>query len=206
MYRTGPEPKWVQVSFWNELGNLYGGGLAGSSPMNLTFDTSNASSDPAETQALVLRVLPRVRRRVGVLVPADDVADLCQEALLRILECLPSYRGEGRFEAWVDAVTTRVTLRAIGKRRADLQRLQQAHVAPALGAHAVASPHRALTGVRAIDALAQVPGKQQSAIAMHYVLGMTVAEISDELRVPVETVRSRLRVGMATVRAHLGVL
>jgi DNA-directed RNA polymerase specialized sigma24 family protein len=39
---------------------------------------------------------------------------------------------------------------------------------------------------------------------MHYVLGMTVAEMSNELRVPVETIRSRLRVGMGQVRAELG--
>jgi RNA polymerase sigma-70 factor (ECF subfamily) len=50
-----------------------------------------------------------------------------------------------------------------------------------------------------------VPGKQRTAIVMHYVLGMTVAEVSDELQVPIETIRSRLRVGMGQVRAHMGV-
>lgn len=152
-------------------------------------------------EALVLRVLPRVQKRVRQLAQGDDSADLCQEALLRILECLPTYRGEGRFEAWVDSVTTRVTLRALVRRRADRRRLEIASASPS---PAPESPLRALTGVRAVDALQRVAAKQQTAIVMHYVLGMTVAEMATELCVPIETIRSRLRIGMGQVRAELG--
>jgi RNA polymerase sigma-70 factor (ECF subfamily) len=156
-------------------------------------------------QALVLRVLPRVQRRVQYLVRGDEAADLCQEALLRIVECLPSYRGDGRFEAWVDSLTTRVTLRALGKRRADLQRLLQVHVTPGLRPAPVASAARTLTQARAVGALECVPKKQRTAILMHYVLGMTVSEVAADLRVPPETIRSRLRSGMGQLRAQLGV-
>jgi RNA polymerase sigma-70 factor (ECF subfamily) len=155
-------------------------------------------------QELVLPILPRVRRRVRQLAQSDDSADLCQEVLLQILESLPSYRGEGRFEAWVDAVTTRVTLRALVRRRAERKKLELA--APTSQLDVVASPHRALSGVRAVDALQRVATKQQTAIVMHYVLGMTVAEMSDELCVPIETIRSRLRIGMGQVRAQLGMV
>jgi RNA polymerase sigma-70 factor (ECF subfamily) len=157
------------------------------------------------THDLVLRVLPRVRRRVRQLA-AEDSADLCQEVLLRILESLPSYRGDGRFEAWVDAVTTRVALRALVRRRAERSRLEAATGVATPAQPGIASPHRALSGVRAVDALQRVASKQQAAIVMHYVLGMTVAEMSDELRVPIETIRSRLRIGMGQVRAELGML
>jgi RNA polymerase sigma-70 factor (ECF subfamily) len=157
-------------------------------------------------EALLLRVLPRVRRRVQYLVRGDDAADLCQEALLRILECLPSYRGDGRYEAWVDSLTTRVTLRALGKRRADLQRLLQVQTTPGLRPAPVTSAARSLSQARAIDALELVPNKQRTAILMHYVLGMTVGEVAADLRVPVETVRSRLRAGMGQLRAQLGAL
>jgi RNA polymerase sigma-70 factor (ECF subfamily) len=159
------------------------------------------SSDEA-----VLRVLPRVRRRVQRLVSGEDAADLCQEALLRILECLPSYRGDGRFEAWVDSLTTRVTLRALGKRRADLRRLSEAPTTPGLRPAPLTSASRSLSQARAIDALERVPGKQRTALIMHYVLGMTVTEVAAELCVPVETIRSRLRAGMGQVRAELGLL
>ena len=156
-------------------------------------------------ESLVLRVLPRVRRRVQYLVRGDDAADLCQEALLRILECLPSYRGDGRFEAWVDSLTTRVTLRALGKRRADLRRLEQVQITPGMRPAPVTSASRSLTQARAIDALVRVPHKQRTAILMHYVLGMTVGEVAADLHVPPETIRSRLRAGMVQLRAQLGV-
>lgn len=162
--------------------------------------------DSPTTPELLVRVLPRVRKRVRQLTQSEDAADLCQEALLRILEALPSYRGEGRFEAWVDSVTTRVTLRALVRRRADRRRLESATIVPAPAQPALASPHRALSGVRAVGALQRVAAKQRTAIVMHYVLGMTVAEMSDELRVPIETIRSRLRIGMGQVRAEFGVI
>ena len=158
------------------------------------------------SQALMLRVLRRVQRRVQYLVRGDDTADLCQEAMLRILEGLPSYRGDGRFEAWVDSLTTRVTLRALGKRRADLRRRSQLEITPGLRPEPTASAARSLTQARAIDALAQVPNKQRTAILMHYVLGMTVGEVAADLHVPAETIRSRLRSGMGQLRAELGVL
>jgi RNA polymerase sigma-70 factor (ECF subfamily) len=155
---------------------------------------------------LVLRVLPRVRKRVLQLARREDAADLYQEVLLRILESLPSYRGDGRFEAWVDAVTTRVTLRALVRGRTDRRRLEDAVDIATPSQPGIASPHQALSGVRAVDALQRVAAKQQAAIVMHYVLGMTVTEMSNELQVPVETIRSRLRVGMGQVRAELGVV
>lgn len=153
---------------------------------------------------LVLGMLPRVRRRVLQLARREDVADLYQEVLLRILESLPSYRGEGRFEAWVDSVTTRVTLRALVRGRADRRRLEESE-APPPAQPGITSPHEALSGVRAVGALQRVAAKQRAAIVMHYVLGMTVTEMSTALQVPVETIRSRLRIGMGQVRAELGV-
>src|SRR4051812_12607750 len=105
------------------------------------------------THELVLRVLPRVRRRVQQLAQAEDSADLCQEVLVRILESLPSYRGDGRFEAWVDSVTTRVTLRVLVRRRAERRRLEAATAVATPVQPGIASPHRALSGVRAVDAL-----------------------------------------------------
>jgi len=106
----------------------------------------------------------------------------------------------------VDSLTTRVTLRALGKRRADLQRLLQVQITPGLRPGPVASAARSLSQARAIDALERVPNKQRTAIFMHYVLGMTVSEVAADLHVPAETIRSRLRAGMGQLRAQLGVL
>jgi RNA polymerase sigma-70 factor (ECF subfamily) len=186
---------------------------ASANPTSLSRDhelssllASASRGDSEAAHRLVLRILPRVQRQVRHIARGEDLADYCQEACLRILECLSSYRGEGRFEAWVDAITARVTLRGLIKRRTDLQRLAAASGLDLDLPEAARAPHRALAIGRALDAVAALAQPQQSAITMHYVLGMTVPEISTELGVPVETLRSRLKVGMGQVRAALGVL
>jgi RNA polymerase sigma-70 factor (ECF subfamily) len=164
------------------------------------------SGDASAAHALVLRVLPRVRNLIRYLVRGDDVDDLSQDALVTILERLSSFRGEGRFESWVDGVTMRVTLRKLSKLRADVRRFQHSAL-DNLEAHPGQRPSaRYVARRRAVEALDQLPDAQRHALVMHHVLGMTVTEIAAELDTPAETIRSRLRVGMGQVRALLGAL
>ncbi|HET8939084.1 MAG TPA: sigma-70 family RNA polymerase sigma factor [Polyangiales bacterium] len=162
------------------------------------------SGDASAAHALVLRVLPRVRNMIRYLIRGDDVDDFTQDVLVTVLERLHSFRGESRFEAWVDGVTLRVTLRKLSKLRADVRRFErsasevlEAHYEPAV------SP-RYLARRRAVAALDQLPDAQRHALVMHHVLGMTVAEIASELDTPAETIRSRLRVAMGKLRVLLG--
>jgi RNA polymerase sigma-70 factor (ECF subfamily) len=164
------------------------------------------SGDSGAAHALVLRILPRVRNLIRYLVRGDDVDDLSQDVLVTLLERLGNYRGEGRFEAWVDGVTMRVTLRKLGKLRADVRRFQRSAL-DKLEARGGQQPSpRYLARRRAVEALDQLPDAQRHALVMHHVLGMTVSEIAAELGAPAETIRSRLRVGMGQVRALLGAL
>ena len=160
--------------------------------------------DPHAAQALLLRVLSRVRNLIRYLVRGEDVDDLAQDVLLKLLERLPSYRGEGRFEAWVDAVTLRVTLRSMGKRRLDRSRFSREMPDEAPAASDPAPSPRQLASKRAVEALDHLPAAQRVALVMHHVLGMTVNEIAEEVDAPGETVRSRLRVGMRQLRERLG--
>jgi RNA polymerase sigma-70 factor (ECF subfamily) len=163
--------------------------------------------DTKAAHGLIVEILPRVRNLIRYLVRSDDVDDLTQEALLKVLERLSSYRGEGRFEAWVDGVTMRVTLRGLSKLRAEVRRQQPQHDDELENrASANAPSPRYVARRRAVEALDKLPDAQRHALVMHHVLGMTVGEISDELAVPGETVRSRLRVGMGQLRALLGAL
>jgi RNA polymerase sigma-70 factor, ECF subfamily len=159
--------------------------------------------DRDAAHALLVRVSPRVQRTVRRLIRDDETGDYCQQALLTMLECLPKYRAEGRFESWVDAITTRVTLRAVVKRRLDQQRLR-AQLVPLEPSVPATPPQRALIHGRALDAVSRLALPHQNALAVHHVLGMTVPEISAELEVPAETIRSRLRAGMGQVRADMG--
>ena len=160
--------------------------------------------DTQAAHALVLRVLPRVRNTIRYLIRGDDVDDFSQDVLVTLLERLHSFRGDSRFEAWVDGVTLRVTLRRLSKLRADVRRFEHgASEALQASSEPLASP-RYLARRRAVAALDQLPDAQRHALVMHHVLGMTVAEIAQELDTPAETVRSRLRVAMGKIRVLLG--
>jgi RNA polymerase sigma-70 factor, ECF subfamily len=160
--------------------------------------------DTQAAHALVLRVLPRVRNTIRYLIRGDDVDDFSQDVLVTLLERLHSYRGESRFEAWVDGVTLRVTLRKLSKLRADVRRFERgAPEAVAAAGEPLSSP-RYLARRRAVAALDELPDAQRHVLVMHHVFGMTVAEIAAELQTPAETVRSRLRVAMGKLRVLLG--
>jgi RNA polymerase sigma-70 factor (ECF subfamily) len=53
---------------------------------------------------------------------------------------------------------------------------------------------------RALDTL---PFEQRHALVLHHVLEMSVPEVAEEMRAPIETVRSRLRLGRVRLRELL---
>lgn len=162
------------------------------------------SGDPSAAHGLVLRVLPRVRNMIRYLIRGDDVDDYTQDVLVTVLERLHSFRGESRFETWVDGVTLRVTLRKLSKLRADVRRFERSAPEALEALYEPSASPRYLARRRAVAALDQLPDVQRHALVMHHVLGMTVVEIARELDTPAETIRSRLRVAMGKLRVLLG--
>src|SRR5689334_6268439 len=81
------------------------------------------AGDPSATRELLVGLLPRIRNLVRFLVRGDrEVDDIAQDAMVAVLQDLGSYRGEGRFEAWVDRVVARLTIAHLRKRRAEWKR------------------------------------------------------------------------------------
>lgn len=163
--------------------------------------TAAAAGDRAAAQSLCRDLLPRVRNLVRYLVRGDArVDDVAQEALIAVLRGLGTYRGEGRFEAWVDRVVARSTFATLRRLRAETQP----------GAEDVAererdpierSPYEERRELAA--ALDQLPADQRQALILHFSVGMTVSEIAEAVAAPFETVRSRLRLAKAALRETL---
>src|SRR4051794_36187591 len=81
-----------------------------------------AGGDRAAAEALCRELLPRVRNLVRYLLRGDSrVDDVAQEALIAVLRGLGTFRGEGRFESWVDRVVARTTFTALRRIRAETQ-------------------------------------------------------------------------------------
>jgi RNA polymerase sigma-70 factor (ECF subfamily) len=161
-----------------------------------------ACDDRRAAERLLRRVLPRVRNLVRYLIRGDDeVDDIAQEALLAVLKGLPTFRGEGAFDAWVDRITARVTFTELPRRRRSPARPSRKAVDLALLPASSIQIEEYLSRRRVVELLDRLPNAQRHALVLHHVLGHTVPEIAEELSVPAETVRSRLRLGRARMEA-----
>lgn len=152
---------------------------------------------------LLTELLPRVRNLVRYSAHVGaEVEDITQEALVAILRGLPTYRGEGAFAAWADRVVVRVTFAASRRARAERQQLDldEEQAATALPADE-APPEDCLLRHRMVKFLDKLSDEQRRALLLHYVMGMSVPEVAEELSTPAETIRSRLRLGKAHLRA-----
>ncbi|HEY0190611.1 MAG TPA: RNA polymerase sigma factor [Kofleriaceae bacterium] len=163
-----------------------------------------AAGDRAAAEALCRSLLPRVRNLVRYLLRGDArVDDIAQDALIAVLHGLGSYRGEGRFEAWVDRVVARTTFTNIRRLRAETQPGAEPVSGDGAAGYASFGEGYALRRELA-EALDRLPGEQREALVLHFALELTVPEIAEAAATPIETVRSRLRLGKAALREALG--
>jgi RNA polymerase sigma-70 factor (ECF subfamily) len=66
-------------------------------------------------------------------------------------------------------------------------------------------PAPSLNTVAVVEALSRLPVEQRVAIAMHYLLGMPVADVARETGAPVGTVKARLHRGRAALAELLAI-
>ncbi len=160
-----------------------------------------AGGDRRAAEQLLRALLPRVRNLVRYFVRGDtEVDDLSQEALVAILRGLPSYRAEGSVSSWSDRIVVRTVFAHLRRTRAS-ERLHVEYTTDLVPVPSGESAHGFLARRRAVRALDELPHDQRVVLVMHHVLGLSVREISDELEIAFETVRSRLRLGMARLRS-----
>jgi RNA polymerase sigma-70 factor (ECF subfamily) len=163
--------------------------------------TAAAGGDRVAAESLCRELLPRVRNLVRYLVRGDArVDDIAQEALIAVLRGLRTYRGDGRFEAWVDRIVARSTFATLRRIRAETQPGAQ-DVAERERDPVESSPYEERRELAA--ALDRLPPDQRQALIMHFSAGMTVPEIAEAVAAPFETVRSRLRLAKAALRDTL---
>ncbi|HEY8526981.1 MAG TPA: sigma-70 family RNA polymerase sigma factor [Acidimicrobiales bacterium] len=133
-----------------------------------------------------------------------DAQDLVQEVLLRVQRGLATFRP-GSIQAWLGRITTNAFLDDWRRRRRrpvvslpddpDLVVPSAPSVDEAIAARALPDD--------VAGALAALPPDYRATVVLCDVVGLRYEEISDELGVPVGTVRSRLHRGRALLRAAL---
>ncbi|MDH3225174.1 MAG: RNA polymerase sigma factor [Gemmatimonadota bacterium] len=159
-----------------------------------------SQGDGRAVRALYDRYAPRVYAVVRRIAGDDDLAqDYAQEAWIRAIRALPSFRGDSRFSTWLHRIAVNSALQAVRKARTRSKREGQPPdvipVAPQVG--------DVLLEKRLEMALDQLPEGMRRVLILHDVEGYTHEEIGNTLGVTAGTSKSQLFKARAKMRALL---
>jgi RNA polymerase sigma-70 factor (ECF subfamily) len=162
-----------------------------------------ADGDARAIRTLYDRYAPRVFAVVRRIAGDDELAqDYAQEAWIRAIRALPSFRGDSRFSTWLHRIAVNAALQAL--RRAETRRKREAPF-----------PAEIPVGPRGGDTLLQrrleraldtLPEGMRRVLILHDVEGYTHEEIGDALGVTAGTSKSQLFKARAKMRELLTVL
>ena len=158
------------------------------------------AGDARAVRALYERYAPRVYAVVRRIAGDDELArDYAQEAWIRAIRALPTFRGDARFSTWLHRIAVNAALQAARKaesrRRHEGPRPEEVAVAPAAG--------DALLQQRLEGALDRLPQGMRQVLILHDVEGYTHDEIGEVLGVTAGTSKSQLFKARAKMRELL---
>jgi RNA polymerase sigma-70 factor (ECF subfamily) len=159
-----------------------------------------ADGDARAIRTLYDRYAPRVFAVVRRIAADDDLAqDYAQEAWIRTIRALPTFRGDARFSTWLHRIAVNAALQSL--RKADTRAKREERSAddrPVAPSHADSLLQKRLE--RALDSL---PEGMRQVLILHDVEGYTHEEIGDVLGVTSGTSKSQLFKARAKMRALL---
>jgi RNA polymerase sigma-70 factor (ECF subfamily) len=135
-------------------------------------------------------------------VPNHEAQDLCQEVMLIAHRRLPEFDCRS-LRGWLYGICVRVA--SDYRRSARVRREIPYDVLPDPGRDADQAEHldRGRSFDRALQALNRLTDDQREAFVLYEVEELTLAEISEALGAPLQTVYSRIRAARQTLRMHV---
>ncbi len=156
--------------------------------------------DARAIRSLYDRYSPRVYAVVRRIAGDDDLAqDYAQEAWIRAIRALPTFRGDSRFSTWLHRIAVNAALQAL--RKAETRSKREG---PTPVDVPIAPMHKdSLLQKRLQKALDGLPEGMRRVIILHDVEGYTHEEIGDVLGVTAGTSKSQLFKARAKMRVML---
>jgi RNA polymerase sigma-70 factor (ECF subfamily) len=146
---------------------------------------------------------------VAVLGSGDEASDLTQEVFLSLCTEHGYDARRGTVGAFLTTVTRTRAIDRLRRRTRRVRLLRDHHVAtpaPTPEPSPVERLGQAECGDRVRKALAELPPNERRALEMAYFQGLTQAEIAEDLKAPLGTVKSWCRRGLLTLKDALGEL
>jgi len=163
-----------------------------------------ATGDARATAALLVLVAPAVQRAVRTILGSRGVdrVDVNQQAMLNVVRALPGFRGDCHPAGYAARVAVHTALSARDERVRSCDPGDPAEVAAPGGKDGDGAPaaHRQHL-LR--DVLGRLPAEQAEILALHVVLGQSLAEVAQVTATPLDTVKSRFRLAKEAVRRRL---
>jgi RNA polymerase sigma-70 factor (ECF subfamily) len=159
------------------------------------------SGDPTALSSFVRSTWNEVARLVTAVAGRDLAEDATQDAYLRAIKALPSYRGEASGRTWLLSIARRAAIDAVrgaARRRRLADRLMARTEVRATVDIAVED----LTLTEQL--LAGLDQDRRTAFALTQLLGLSYAEAADVCGCPVGTIRSRVARARDDLIRHLG--
>jgi RNA polymerase sigma-70 factor (ECF subfamily) len=129
-----------------------------------------------------------------------DAADLTQDALIRFIRAIGSYRGETKLSTWLYRLVVNLGIDRMRRRGAPPIRLDDegtdidvASDSPSDDVAGTVERTEEAQAVRA--AIARLPDAQRLALTLHYFEDLRYEDIADVMGVPLNTVKSHIRRG-----------
>lgn len=176
-------------------------GATGGIPGLATLAARAQLGDRTAVEELLRRLQGPLYEHIGGIVRDGDLAsDVLQDTLLLFCRRLNTVREVQWVRAWAYRIATREAIRALRRerRRGEESPLEAwPHLPADAPREEVADPELLAELPRRLDALS--PGAQV-VLRLHYLQGLTQAEVAEALEIPLGTVKSRLAYGLSALR------
>jgi RNA polymerase sigma-70 factor (ECF subfamily) len=139
-----------------------------------------------------------------------DAADMTQEAFIRLMRSLGTYRGETKFTTWLYRLVTNICLDGLRRRGRIVESLDEP-ASSAAGDDAQTAGERLADADRwtqpeqevelresadeVREALVRLPAPQRLALTLHYFQDLRYEDIAEVMDLPLNTVKSHIRRG-----------
>jgi len=139
----------------------------------------------------------------------DDAVDISQDAFVKAYHALESFKQESKFSTWLFGIANNACIDHLRKRTRrhseSLDRMiEDGCELPTTESGPETQVIRDETGRTIRDALSRLSEKQRAALVMFHYGGLSVKEISENMKRPEGTVKSDLHFARAALRRTLG--
>ena len=146
-------------------------------------------------------VLKVIQNRVYHGICPDDLDDLDQRVWIEVWRSLPNFRASSTFLTWLFSLTGNVVLDWIGRKRREIVTVEA--VVYDTYTDDGEQDRQTLRDITLYEAIKNLSAAEREVICLSYLIQLTNQEISDQLGVPLGTVKSRIRAGLIKLRASM---